>query len=308
MNNEYISLLINDIKQKGLSYIPGFNQRWLYSKPIMDKQTGNIALIKLLEAKSPFMVSRFGTVECQAVYKYLHLRSGLPTGVPILPTLCNNAGFFPEDIDCYKKFGELMLDACKYVDILAVMRCGGGENYLASKYCLNAQLMRVGALDPIHGWTSKLENKKVLVIHPFVRTIREQYHNHREEIFPQTKLLPQFELKTLKAVQTIAGVKDERFSSWFEALDYMENEAQNIDFDVALIGCGAYGFPLAARIKNMGKQAIHMGGALQLLFGIRGQRWDNSEIIKPYINDAWVRPSEIERPSTANKVEGACYW
>ena len=42
------------------------------------------------------------------------------------------------------------------------------------------------------------------------------------------------------------------------------------DFDVALIGCGAYGFPLAAKLKTAGKQAIHLGGVLQALFGIKG--------------------------------------
>jgi len=54
-------------------------------------------------------------------------------------------------------------------------------------------------------------------------------------------------LLTLKAVQTIANTKDDRFDTWFDALDYMYNEALKLDFDVALIGCGAYGYPLAAK-------------------------------------------------------------
>lgn len=33
-----------------------------------------------------------------------------------------------------------------------------------------------------------------------------------------------------------------------------------------------YGFPLAAHVKHKGKQAIHLGGTLQLLFGIKGNR------------------------------------
>ena len=62
--------------------------------------------------------------------------------------------------------------------------------------------------------------------------------------------MPEFELKTLKAVQTIAGEKDERFSTWFEALEYMFEETMKIDFDIAIIGCGAYGMPLAAKLKK----------------------------------------------------------
>ena len=42
----------------------------------------------------------------------------------------------------------------------------------------------------------------------------------------------------------------------------MSEEIAKIDFDIALIACGAYGFPLASRIKNMGKIAIHCGGPL----------------------------------------------
>jgi hypothetical protein len=34
------------------------------------------------------------------------------------------------------------------------------------------------------------------------------------------------------------------------------------------------GLPLAAAIKAMGRPALHLGGALQLLFGIRGRRWE----------------------------------
>lgn len=88
----------------------------------------------------------------------------------------------------------------------------------------------------------------------------------------------------------------------------MTEEARKIDFDIAIIGCGAYGLPLAVRIKHMGRKAVHMGGAHQLLFGIRGARWDNNEFLKPFYNEYWTRPSQSERPKNAERVEGACYW
>lgn len=60
----------------------------------------------------------------------------------------------------------------------------------------------------------------------------------------------------------------------------------------------------------MGKGAIHLGGITQLLFGIRGNRWDRSKysIYKDMVNDAWVRPLEKECIIDANRIEGACYW
>jgi len=118
-------------------------------------------------------------------------------------------------------------------------------------------------------------------------------------------------LKTIKAVQTIAGTVDPRFSAWFDALEYMYQEAMKTEFDVALIGCGAYGFPLAARLKASGKKAIHMGGMLQILFGIKGARWETVsafEYVKKLFNEHWIYPLDTDRVEHSEKVEDNCYW
>ena len=66
---------------------------------------------------------------------------------------------------------------------------------------------------------------------------------------------------------------------------------------------------LAAFLADNGKSVIHMGGSLQLLFGIRGKRWDEMELLKPYYSDAWIRPSESENLGGREKnVENGCYW
>ena len=97
----------------------------------------------------------------------------------------------------------------------------------------------------------------------------------------------------------------------------MKTRMDATDYDIALIGCGAYGFPLAAHAKRMGKQSVHLGGALQLLFGIRGKRWENPNYgvrelgngaYLQLINETWVRPSDQDKPATADQVEEACYW
>jgi hypothetical protein len=40
--------------------------------------------------------------------------------------------------------------------------------------------------------------------------------------------------------------------------------------DLVLVGCGAYSIPLLAWAKEYGKVGIHLGGTIQLLFGIKG--------------------------------------
>jgi hypothetical protein len=89
----------------------------------------------------------------------------------------------------------------------------------------------------------------------------------------------------------------------------MCSEITKADFDVAIIGAGAYGMPLANFVKmTMGKLAIHMGGATQILFGIKGKRWNDVPKIKSMFNEHWINPSVAERPAGAEKVEGGSYW
>ncbi len=105
-------------------------------------------------------------------------------------------------------------------------------------------------------------------------------------------------------------MKKTPYRDWFEALDYMKEEIEKKKFDVCILGFGAYGFPLAAHVKRMGKKAIHLGGVTQMLFGIKGKRWEDYSFY-PYTNlfsEHWVRPSDKERPDNALKVENACYW
>jgi hypothetical protein len=153
-------------------------------------------------------------------------------------------------------------------------------------------------------WTKALEGKKILIIHPFASTIQEQYKK-REYIWKNRETLPNFDLQTIQAIQSLGG-NNPNFPSWFDALEYMKSEIEKTDFEICLLGCGAYGFPLAAHVKRLGKKAVHIGGALQLLFGIKGKRWDKD--FANIYNEYWVRPNESEKPQNADSVEGGCYW
>ena len=89
----------------------------------------------------------------------------------------------------------------------------------------------------------------------------------------------------------------------------MKKQIDQIDFDIALLGCGAYAMPLAAHIKRSGKKALVLGGFTQILFGIKGARWDTTrpDIVELY-NEYWVRPDENNRPKGFKKVEEGAYW
>ncbi|MDD6058042.1 MAG: hypothetical protein PUB98_07275 [Clostridiales bacterium] len=230
--------------------------------------------------------------------------------------LCQGSGFFPDDQALMPRFYEEMIRACKNTDYLAGWFQPFEDYYLNTVFPKDMHLTYLHFIDPFHypehPWTEALEGKKVLVIHPQAEVILEQYEKKRERIFPGTNILPEFEIHVQKAVQVaFAGATDDRYQNWFEALEDMYQKAMQVDFDVAILGCGAYGLPLAAKIKDAGRQAVHMGGTTQILFGIRGKRWDedkNHQFLNQYYSDAWVRPGAKDKPKDADKVENGCYW
>lgn len=281
------------------------------NSPIKSLEEANNILLSAIKSDAPFMAGRFGDGELRSVVCYLSKKMGLRKSYPeyLKIAITRNAGLFPNSEETIDRFAELMLESCSYVDVLAVW-FNLLEDYVYCRFGPEQQTcIHLKSLEPFWfetPWTSALEGKKVLVIHPFDETIRQQYQK-REKLFINPSILPDFELLTLKAVQSIGGGTDQ-FSTWFDALDWMYDQAMSMDFDVALIGCGAYGFPLASRIKKSGKIAIHMGGVTQILFGIKGARWDNRPDYAALYNEHWCRPSELEKPKVASSVEGGCYW
>lgn len=279
------------------------------------KRTNQILYDALLDDR-PFMAARFGNTEIWVMVCILRERLFGKTEENTrnfeewFNLLNSGAGFFPKDEALAGKFADELLDSCRQVDLLAMWH-RRMEDYIIRKYIPHCQITYLRWLEPWYAkekpWTSALKGKKVLVIHPFEKSIREQYAK-REKLFPRMDILPEFDLKILKAVQTSAGGTDDRFADWFEALDYMYQEAMKIEFEVAIIGCGAYGMPLAARLKKAGKKVIHLGGVTQCLFGIKGRRWVESRVDRIPFNEEWIYPSAEETPKNASVVEIGCYW
>ena len=220
--------------------------------------------------------------------------------------MINNAGFFPINEQNLKDFGALMIDSMKMCDCLASWRF---EEMFFKRYLRKTSKIRLRCLGPgnagyENSWYQTLKNKKILVISPFSELIELQYHaKNFNKIWDNPDILPEInKLTTIKAVNSIGGNCD--FDSWFDALNFMKKQIDNADFDIAILGCGAYGFPLAAYIKSIGKKAVHMGGSTQLIFGIKGKRWEG----KDFINQYWISPRPQDRPVGFEKVEGGCYW
>ena len=277
-------------------------------------------------SEKPSMIARFGAIELLMVKNYLGIHKQGKRSITkfimgkelpwwweqsCIRTMRTNAGFFPPTVEKIEQFCKLMIEDVTYLDVFVSWSDAirHFEKELAS--CPRINIEVVNPFFAKLPWTKALEGKKVLVVHPFASSIERQYIK-RELLFENKDILPAFDLKTIRAVQSIGGVSH-GFSDWFEALEYMKNEIDSTDYDICLLGCGAYGFPLAAHIKRSGKKAVHVGGSLQLLFGIRGNRWEDPSFNPLFnyaalMNEHWIKPCEEEKPKTADQVEGACYW
>ncbi len=320
--NKYSILVLKILKKIYSKY---FAKKYIINEDIINTpNTASYLIYDALISAKPCMIARFGSTELTCLLNYLgvnsfskHYISYIKGNTPpwwweekIIQQMQNWSGFFPASVEKIQLFCELMLNDINQIDILGSWL---KDEIYFEKYLNHPIKVDLELLNPYFSdlsWTRALEGKKVLVIHPFDQTIQSQYK--KRDLLFNNNFLPEFELITIKAVQSIAG-NSTSFTDWFDALQFMKDEIDSIEFDICLIGCGAYGLPLAAHVKRIGKIAFHLGGSLQLLFGIRGKRWENANYNSLYnyaalINEHWVKPSISDKPSNANIVEDACYW
>ncbi len=295
------------------------NEDLIYGGRVLPSIAKGIDMVEqFILSGNPFMIARLGETE-QRVVAY-----GMSNQFPVLNPLkqrhilnhecanwCEGAGFFPRKVNLMPRFTQVYLEAFQQVDVLAVWELMY-EQFFLQQYMPDAKICRARSLAVVEHektWMKSLQGKRVLVISPFAKSIEEQY-KRRERIHKNQEMLPAFELKTIKAVQSpiISGRRSE-FKDWFQAFEWMYQETLKIDYDIALLGCGAYAFPLAAKIKESGHGVITTCGGTQLIFGIMGKRWDNPEYREQIgMNQYWIYPSEEETPRKRKVVENGCYW
>lgn len=229
-----------------------------------------------------------------------------------------SGGLFPVQKKIFNRFLVEYREAVRSLDLVAQWQASGTyeaalENALLERLC--PQAVRVGfyflrILNPRAGWLDDLTGLKWLVIHPFARTIRQQLPRLSElGVYSHAvgeNLAQRARDTTTLACPQLPYMVPPRHRDWFQALEEMKvaMEKQSDAFDLALIGAGAWSLPLAAHAKKIGKKALHLGGSLQLLFGIKGGRFDDNEIY----NRDWIRPLPDERPANHRLMENGAYW
>ena len=295
---------------------------------IPDILDSNKKIIDMINSKNNFVIVRLGLgAETFMTCDYLKTGKILST---YLRRGLNLNGIYSKNrqIDKIENFCKKYNNAIKNANVLASLPDKSQSNsafqtFLAiqSLFVNNYKLPRIDflALEPFYicqenkiPWTKHLLGKKVLIINPFVDSFQKQIDN-KFQIFkdPDKKIFhDNQEFIFYKSYQTIAG--NHIHNDWVETFNIMCKDIKELDFDIALLGCGGYGLPLCDFIKTeLKKSAIYIGGGIQLLFGVMGSRWEHDEMWKKIIkenNTRFIRPSKSEICPNYKIIEGGCYW
>lgn len=267
---------------------------------------------RVINSDTPEFIGRIpGGLSLQAMYAYLN---NTPFTVDQAQQMSALTGFFaPHDSfkESLYRYAELELSALRNSTLCIRNATDSEEVAQLLEFLVQGYVSTIHewSSDATHTWVSLLEGKKVLVVSAFAETMKSQWENrkllHTTNPIPALNFeFPNFEVSFVKSPLTVTGCEPFGYDSWHEAFDFLCSQVdREKDYDIALLSCGAYAVPLGGHILKQGKKSWVVGGILQTVFGIKGNRWSHqtSNIGLSY-NDYWVDPSEDESPKYHPKV------
>lgn len=219
------------------------------------------------------------------------------------------SGVFPLEKTQFQKFLIAYTNAVGSMDAVKLWQRDPFLKYfekrLAEKLCPQAIPLGPGLLN--YSSIVDLADLNWLVVSPFTRSMKLQACRMKE-IHPDHKNTSNFK-DFEKRCQFLpcplySHLQPSPFRSWSEGLERLTEMALKTNYDLAIVGAGAWSLPLLANLKKEGRSGIHLGGETQLVFGIKGKRWDSHGIY----TEAWVRPDQDEAPKGKERLEQGCYW
>ena len=297
----------NALLEAARNLYKGWRFGWKYrGVRVLDAEAGNDLARAAIEKGGPYLFARCGATEMRTVAD--KLAHGGHFTDRTRQDIRNLSGVFPTDDETLNRFCELYVSCAQSADLLALWDVGAEREVIRG--CRNTAFCKLRALEPYYhphpleqrsggqkgaGWCILQKH------HPApVRKAGQAFPRHR-------RAAGIFRPDGHPGRAGLAG-QDTGYASWFDALTAMEEKMDAADYEVAIVGAGAYGLPLAAHARDTGHTAIQMSGATQLLFGIKGKRWDTHPVISKLYNDAWVRPAEDKGIDHREAVEGGSYW
>ena len=223
----------------------------------------NNILTDYVKSEKPFSCIRLGNTE-NYIFNCLYNNSPIHSRYHY-ESMCTVAGVFPNDLNFYKnEYKNEIIKSIKNSDLIGWVPITQpdptkkvSDDLLSDKICFS----HIEILDPCDlaieyekPWTTELKDK-----------IWGKYVD---------KILP-FDLvdvvKSPHAPDIEGGnlfVGDKEIKNWIDVKEFMQEEIDQYEYDVLLVGCGALAPCLASHAKSRGKISITTCGNTQLFFGI----------------------------------------
>ena len=298
--------------------------------PLLSQTEGAQELVRAVQSSTPYAAGKLGTSEFDALYWYTtHRQNKADTKqaypLHIFQHMVVNAGLYPTLPDTIDQWAEhMILNVLPLMDLMVEWNPSAKlqEHHLLETHAKQSKRTVLRALepyyesDPSNRYTLAIpEGSKIAIVSPFWDSILHQvpnldkiWHTHPIWMKPSHLFLP---IQTFYS-PLVAGDRHNQWSphlpDWRAACDEITEKVKALDAKYVFVGCGALSLPIVAALKRAGCIAIHTGSAPQIMFGIKGKRWDNHSVISKFYNSSWIRPSAREIPEGARAIENACYF
>lgn len=281
---------------------------------ILDEHSKQIA--NYITNNTPVAITKIGTERLHTLNHYMHFRTTENLNDGVKNGFYINSGVFPKTTQAHNKACRLMLQSLLDITHLSIgatptSNTHDQQNPIYQTYRHLGQIYPQ-AIEPFRlsdPWTRSLKDKKVLVAHPFRDSILKQFDNRENVWGDRWKDYNNFNLVDVLQLPMSYHLYDDYpypYENWCDMVCDIKTKMLDFDFDVFICGGGAMSLPLCAFARSMGSQAIDLGGGSQLLFGIKGSRWNQMDHVNKFFNEHWINPSE--RPGKQQLVERGCYW
>jgi hypothetical protein len=277
-------------------------------------------ILECLSQNKGCLIGRNGTVELEVLLNYNRYKKFFKD---MTFTLERNAGVFPQDEQSLRQWVQETTAASKTCDIVAAgwyAPLRQQELLFLNQVNPSYQCVPLRSLEPYYvgqqlRWTALLSDQRVGVVSSFTKTMQKQLKQRNavwgsqvDSYLPDSAEFVFFQTGYSPSIANGHAEWSPPADTWISAIDTLEKNILASNVRIVLIGCGGLGMPLAQRLRSAGKIVLVLGGAIQVLFGIKGERWKHHDVIGKLWNQAWVYPSEDETPKGASLVERSCYW
>ena len=257
---------------------------------------------KFILDKDPISIIRIGNVEGSSLLNEPN------------PQLTTNAGFYG-NYDDFQKWKQLYIKGIKNSDIISyVVSC---PSFFTAVGDTLTELKIYKPFIPylefpefyLEFWKLLTHKKKKIGI------ISSMYEDILEQVPKMNKIYPDFKIDpdlfvVVESYNTCNNNIPAEHNNWFDTFEDLKNRVlKHKDVDYWFLSCGCYGVPLQEELKKNGKNSLYVGGLLQCLFGLLGNRWKDRPEFTSHHNIHWKKIEYLDIKTISNlmKVEAGCY-